>query len=174
MWVAATGCFIGVALVILGGGHGVSANVWGIALALAVAASWASYAVAVAPLVKRYSPLRVNAVGTIVGSIPLVLIAEPQLAREHWGDVQTLSWLCVAYSLILAYLVTNAIWLKAIRQVGSSRAALYSNLQPFLGAMFAVIVLSENLTLPQVVGGGVITIGIIAARNQAPALGVGE
>jgi drug/metabolite transporter (DMT)-like permease len=64
------------------------------------------------------------------------------------------------------------LWFKAIRIAGPNRAALYANLQPFLGAVFAVIVLSEPMGLLQIIGGVVIAAGILLARSQRAPLEV--
>jgi drug/metabolite transporter (DMT)-like permease len=45
---------------------------------------------------------------------------------------------------------------------------LYANLQPFLGAFFAVVVLSEKMGVIQIVGGLVIGGGILIARLAQP------
>jgi drug/metabolite transporter (DMT)-like permease len=174
VWLSGVVCFAGVALVVLGTGRTISSNLLGMALALVIAGTWAAYAVAVAPLIRRHSPLRINALATLVGSIPLLLCAMPQLSDEAWGKVTAYAWLCLAYSLVCAYLLANAVWLTAIQTIGPARAALYSNLQPFLAAVFAVLVLSERLTAVQILGGSVIACGIIASRRKAPVVIAGE
>jgi len=62
-------------------------------------------------------------------------------------------------------------WFTAVERVGAARASLYANLQPFLGALFAVLVLSESLGTLQVVGGIVIAAGILLARRAPPPVG---
>ena len=57
-------------------------------------------------------------------------------------------------------------WFTAIDRVGAARASLYANLQPFLGAFFALVVLSEEMGLLQIVGGIV-----IGGRHPHRALG---
>jgi drug/metabolite transporter (DMT)-like permease len=59
--------------------------------------------------------------------------------------------------------IGNVLWFIAIERVGASRSALYTNLQPFLGAVFAVFVLSEHLDALQLAGGLVIASGIVLA-----------
>ena len=49
------------------------------------------------------------------------------------------------YSTLAAFVISNVTWFKAIGLAGANRASLYANLQPFLGAVFAVLVLSETL-----------------------------
>ena len=62
-------------------------------------------------------------------------------------------------------MITNVLWFTAIDRVGPSRASLYANLQPFLGALFALLLLSEQMTALQVVGGLAIAAGIVLARR---------
>src|ERR1700694_389595 len=72
-WIAATLSFAGVALVTLGSGKGVSANVKGDVLAVLGAATWGGYSVAISPLMRRYSPFRLSAVFLFAVSIALLL-----------------------------------------------------------------------------------------------------
>ncbi|HWN23127.1 MAG TPA: EamA family transporter, partial [Gaiellaceae bacterium] len=51
--------------------------------------------------------------------------------------------------------------------IGASRATLIANLQPFVAAVFAVVLLSEQMTLLQVAGGVLIGGGILIARRPA-------
>jgi drug/metabolite transporter (DMT)-like permease len=50
--------------------------------------------------------------------------------------------------------------------VGPSKAALVTNLQPFVAALFALVLLSETMTLLQAVGGLLIAGGIVLARAR--------
>ncbi|HVY62659.1 MAG TPA: DMT family transporter, partial [Planctomycetota bacterium] len=102
-------------------------------------------------------------VGAIV---PLAATAGPQLASEDWGSIPLLAWGALAYSVVISLVLTNVLWFEAIDRVGANRASLYANLQPFLGALFAVLVLSETLGAVQIAGGVVIAIGIAVARSR--------
>ena len=57
-------------------------------------------------------------------------------------------------------------WFTAIDRVGATRSSLYANLQPFLGAFFALLILSETFGPLQVAGGLVIGAGIVLARRR--------
>jgi drug/metabolite transporter (DMT)-like permease len=63
---------------------------------------------------------------------------------------------------------TNLLWFTAIDRVGPSRASLFANLQPFLAAIVALIVLSEHITGLQVAGGLALAGGIALAPRAAP------
>ncbi len=64
---------------------------------------------------------------------------------------------------------TNLLWFTAINRVGPSRASLFANLQPFLAAIIALLLLSEQITTVQVVGGLAIGGGIALASRRGPA-----
>jgi drug/metabolite transporter (DMT)-like permease len=167
-WIAAGISFAGVALVALGSGSEVSGSFLGILLALMAAATWGIYSVAIVPLLRRYSVWRISAGALIVGSVPLIVTAIPQLVDQHW-DLGALVWACFAFAVLGPLALTNYLWFTAIDRVGPSRATLATNLQPFLAALFAVVLLSEQLTWLQVTGGLAIGLALLLARRR-PAL----
>jgi drug/metabolite transporter (DMT)-like permease len=65
--------------------------------------------------------------------------------------------------------ITNLLWFTAIDRVGPSRASLFANLQPFLAAIIAVLVLSETITRLQIVGGLALAGGIVLAPRPTTA-----
>ncbi|HET9214435.1 MAG TPA: DMT family transporter [Gaiellaceae bacterium] len=169
-WLATAISFSGVALVALGSTGGLSGDLGGILLGLGAAFTWAVYSVAIGPLMQRYSPYRISAFTLLVGSVPLLVSALGQLVSQDWSSLRALAWGAFVYSLLMSLVFTNITWFTAIDRVGASRASLYVNLQPFLGAFFALVVLSEEMGPLQVAGGFVIGAGIVLARNaRAPA-----
>jgi drug/metabolite transporter (DMT)-like permease len=167
-WLATVISFTGVALVALGSSGGLRGDLGGILLALGAAGTWAAYSVAMGPLMQRYSPYRISAFVLIAGSVPLFASAATQLLRQEWSALGALAWAAFAYSLFFSLVFTNVMWFTAIGRVGAARASLYANLQPFLGAFFALVVLSEEMGALQVAGGLVIGAGIVLARGGRP------
>jgi drug/metabolite transporter (DMT)-like permease len=164
-WVATVISFSGVALVAAGASSGLSGDLGGILLGLAASATWALYSAAMGPLMRRYSPYRISAFMGLAGSVPLLLTAIVQIGEQDWGALGGLAWACFVYSLFFSLVFTNIMWFTAIDRVGAARASLYANLQPFLGAFFALVVLSEEMGSLQVTGGLVIGAGILLARG---------
>lgn len=78
-------------------------------------------------------------------------------------------WAAFAFAVLGPLVLTNFLWFTAIERVGPSRATLVTNLQPFLAALFAVALLSEDLGLLQVAGGVAIGLALVLARRR-PAL----
>jgi drug/metabolite transporter (DMT)-like permease len=167
-WVAAGLSFGGVALVALGSGGKVSADLKGDALAVGGAATWAAYSVAIAPLMRRYSPFRLSAVFLLAVSVPLLATGSRQLGDQGFG-LGALVWIGFAFAVVGPLVITNLLWFTAIDRVGPSRASLFANLQPFLAAIVALIVLSEHITALQAAGGFALAGGIaIAPRTRPP------
>ena len=65
-------------------------------------------------------------------------------------------------------MLTNVLWFRSLHRIGPARATLAANLQPFVAAVFALVLLSEKMTSIQVAGGVCIAGGILVAR-RAPA-----
>jgi drug/metabolite transporter (DMT)-like permease len=165
-WLAACLAIAGAALVAVGSGGSFSGHVWGDLLALGATVTWAWYSVAAAPVLGRYSALRVSALAFIVGTIPLLAIGSNQLAAQDWSFPASI-WLLYAFAVIGPLVAANLFWFGGISRVGPSRAAVFANLQPFLGAIFALLILSEPITRLQVAGGLAIAAAIVLSRARS-------
>ena len=173
-WVAAAVSFAGVCLVAAGAKGGISGDLWGYVLALAGAATWSAYSVAIAPLMTRYTASRISAYALTIGAILLLVAGAPQLASQDYASLPGLVWVAYVFAVLGPLSLTNLLWFNSIERVGPSRASLYANLQPFLGAIFALLLLSESMTALQVGGGVLIAAGIVLSRRDRPALVVQE
>ena len=167
-WIAATISFAGVGFVALGSSGGVSGDVRGDLLGIATAATWAGYSVAIAPLMQRYSASQISAVVLSLGWVLIAIVGFPQVADQEY-DLGWEVWVLLAFATLGPLVVTNLLWFRALHRIGASRATLVANLQPFVAAVFALVLLSERMTPLQVVGGILIAGGILTARRRPPA-----
>ena len=138
---------VGVGLVAVGAGGDVSAaTLAGSCSASSTAATWAAYSVTVGPLMRlvlavaderRRAAARLGCASALVGL--------PQTADQDWD----LGWKIWGSSLFatLGPLVAHERPLVPLRSTASApnRATLAANLQPFVAAVLAVILLSEPL-----------------------------
>jgi drug/metabolite transporter (DMT)-like permease len=166
-WVATMASFGGVALVALGSGGEISADLGGELLALGLSASWAAYSVCLTPLMRTYSPYRISGLVLLPMTSLLLLTSIGPLGDQRYGRVTGLDWAGLAYAIVGPLVLTNVLWFTAIRRVGPSRATLFANLQPFLAVLFAVVLLSEGLGVLQIVGGILIGVGILIGRVRS-------
>jgi LPXTG-motif cell wall-anchored protein len=164
-WLAAAVSFAGVALIALGKPGGVSGSIKGDLLGIATAATWAAYTVAIAPLMRSYSPYRISAIVLAIGWVAVAATGFTQTTNQSF-DFSGLVWLCLVYATLGPLVLTNILWFKAVDRVGPSRATLVANLQPFIAAVIALVLLSETMTWVQVLGGGLIGGGIFLARRR--------
>src|SRR5918992_1396696 len=102
----------------------------------------------------------VAALVSFVGVALVALGSGGETTASLWGMLLVLSTLG---PLVL----TNVLWFRSIHRIGANRATLAANLQPFVAAVLAVILLSEPLDWLQVAGGVLIALGILAVRRRA-------
>ena len=167
-WIAAAISAVGVGLVALGASSEVSASRVGILLGISTGATWAAYSVTVAPLMRTYSPSRVSAIVIPVTWALLALVGIRQTADQDWS-VGWQVWMLLLLATVGPLVLTNVLWFRSIHKIGPAKATLAANLQPFVAAVLAVILLSEPLSWLQVVGGVLIGVGILFVRRRAPA-----
>lgn len=167
-WLASAVSFGGVALVAAGSGGKLSGDVGGVLLMLAATATWAVYSVLIAPLLQRYSAWRISALVLIVGCVPLLASGSGQLASQGWS-IRPLAWAALVYGCLAALVAGNVLWFGGVHRVGPSRATLFANLGPFVGAVIALLVLSEHMTALQWAGGATIAAGLAVARYRGRA-----
>ena len=162
-WGASVVSFAGVGLVAAGAGE-VSATRLGILLGVVTAATWAGYSVAIAPLMARYSASRISAVVLPLGWVAIAVTGGSQAADQDYG-VSAWVWVLLVFATLGPLVLTNVLWFRALHGIGPSRATLIANLQPFVAAVFALVLLSERMTALQVAGGLLIGGGILLARR---------
>ena len=164
-WLAAAISFSGVAMVAIGVHGTPSGHVGGILISLVAPATFSLYSIGLTPNVHRYGTYTVNLLIALFALPPLLAVSSPQLASMDWGAVTPLGWLCLVYSALVAYTFTNLLWFMAVKYVGTARASVYANLQPFIGAVFALLILSESMTTLEWLGGAAIATGIVLSRT---------
>ena len=163
-WTAAVVSLSGVGLIAASSGGSLSGSLLGELLGLATAVTWAGYSLAIAPLMRHYSSLRVSALVLALGSAPLAALGAPQLARHGLPPFDWQLAAVVAFAIVGPLFLTNILWFTAIGRVGPSRASLFANLEPFFALVFALLLLSEHLDRYELAGGAAIGVGIVLER----------
>lgn len=166
-WLGATISFVGVGLVALGSGGETRGGLGGVLLGVLTAATWAAYSTCVAPLMRRYSPYRISAVVLSAAWVLIALSGSGQTRSQDWSlDAEV--WALLVFAALGPLVLTNVLWFRSLDRIGAARATLAANLQPFVAALFAVVLLSERLVALELVGGVAIAIGILLARRRRP------
>jgi drug/metabolite transporter (DMT)-like permease len=167
-WVAVSIGLGGVVLIVVGGAAGarLGSNLLGDGLALTNVFVSSVSALPILRLLRRYSAHRILTYEMLIGTAILVPFAVPGLLAQDYARVTLAGWGSVGYAVIFSGIVTNLLYFTAIGRVGPSRAAVYQYLQSFLAVLFAVILLGEQITALQVLGGLVVVGSIIFGRSK--------
>ena len=163
---AAAISFAGVGLVATGSGGEVSGGFEGVLLGLSTGATWAAYTVTIAPLMQTYSPLRISALVIPGAWVAIALTGIPHTRDQDWVLGWEV-WTLLLFATVGPLVLTNVLWFRAIHRIGPNRATLAVNLQPFVAAVLAVVLLSEPLSWLQVAGGALIAVALLFVRRRA-------
>ena len=156
-----------------GTGGELSGDLGGVLLGVLTAATWAGYSMLVTPLMRRYTATRISAVVLAAAWVPLALTGISQVSDQDWGLGWEV-WALLVFATLGPLVVTNELWFRSLDRIGPARATLAANLQPFLAAAIAVVLLSESLGPLELVGGALIASGIVVARRRRPSTPPGE
>jgi drug/metabolite transporter (DMT)-like permease len=171
-WVGIAIAAGGTLLVLLGGSGKLDfSSIEGDMFALLMASSWGVYSAMIRPLMRRYSAPRISVVVLLIGTPIMLPFALPQMIRQDYGSLTTGAWAALVYSLFFSLVFTNIMWFTAIHRGGAAKATAVLPLQPFLGAIFAFLLLGEHFAWLQVAGGAVIVAGIALTRIREPETG---
>jgi len=175
-WLATIISFGGVALVAIGGSTDLSGDLGGVLLALLAVITFSCFTIGLSRLQGKYSAYHLSAMISIATAFPLLGLGAHGAAHMHWGSLSWLTWGSLAYTTVIGFIVSNILWIRALRTSGPNRSSLWANLQVFGGAAVGVLLLGESLGGLQIAGGAVIAAGIaltatrLKLKRGAPAL----
>ena len=167
----------GIAFVILssaGSDEGQSSMV-GDLLILVSVVCWSFYTHLMRPYTRRIDGVQIATWSLIGGTIPVFVIAIPAILRANWGAVVPLTWGAIFYSGVGSMGIAYLFWYRGVRVIGSTRTAMFSNLQPIVALGVSWPLLGEKPTLWQGVGAAAVLGGLLLTRQpSAPEPAHGE
>jgi drug/metabolite transporter (DMT)-like permease len=114
-------------------------------LIVANSLSYSFYLVLSRPVLARYSARTVVSRLFLYGSVPIVLVALPGLARFRPEAVTDAAWWSVA-AIVVVGTVLPYLWNAwALARTDASRVAFYVFLQPLIASLLAVAILHERV-----------------------------
>lgn len=166
-WSGIVIAFVGVVLVALGtpardsNNHALAKDpLLGNALTLLAAFCWAGYTVFQKGFLERYSPLRISALGLILGVPGLWIFALSDVRHHDWGSVSLSAWGAIFYAGLISIAVAYLIWAVGVQRLGAARTAVFNNLVPVLTFALAFLFLGEPVMPLQILGGAVVLFGV--------------
>ncbi len=169
-WLGIFITFVGITLVTMGspssGGTLAHSSLMGNGLTLLAALCWAGYTVLSKRLLERYSPLRVSAVGLLLGVWGLWPFAVTDLLTFPWRSASPFIWGSLFYTGCLSIALAYVIWSYSVQQLGAARTAIFNNLVPVVTLVLALVVLHEPITWLQVAGSAIVLTGVWQAAKK--------
>ena len=158
---------VGIVMVILSGQSIVrfGETIVGDCLLVVSTICWSLYTVWAKRLVNLYGAMKATTIMMVMGTPVFLVICAPSLIKQDWTTVRTESWAGVIYSALFAIALAHFIWNYAVRNIGSTRTAIYSNVTPVTAMIIAWIVLGERPTAGQVAGAAIIFLGLYLVRG---------
>jgi drug/metabolite transporter (DMT)-like permease len=125
---------------------------------------WAIYTMGSRALMQRHSPVGVTGLSMALGTLMYLPLAAPALMRVEWRAVSAHTWLALVYSALFALCIAYTIWYAAVREIGSARTSVFSNLVPIVAMATAVIWLGEPLSPAKIGGAAAVILGVALTR----------
>ena len=163
-WAGTLLSLFGIYIVVGRGAHVTGASLRGDAMLVGAVICWALYTIGARPLMARHSPVGITALSMLVGTLVYVPVCASALSRVPWGTVSAITWVKLVYSSFFAICVAYTIWYAAVREIGSARTSVYSNLLPIIAMITAYVWLHEPIGVAKMGGAAAVLAGIALTR----------
>jgi drug/metabolite transporter (DMT)-like permease len=150
---------------VVGRGAGVTReSLQGDLIMMAAVFCWSAAAIISRPLLAREEPFTVTAWSMILGTIIYLPLTAPQLRAVAWTTFSASAWLAIVFSGVFALCVSYVIWYTALQRIGNTRTAIYSNMVPVAGLLFAWAGYGEVVGVVRIAGAAAIVAGVALTR----------
>lgn len=163
-WAGTLLSLVGIYIVVGRGAHVSGASLQGDVMLMGAVVCWALYTIGARPLMVRHSPVGVTALSMLFGTMVYVPLAASKLARVPWAVVSPFTWVKLVYSSVFAICVAYTIWYAAVREIGSARTSVYSNLLPIVAMLTAYAWLHEPIGPSKIAGAAAVLAGVALTR----------
>lgn len=156
----------GVAVVMFGGGMAAKGSLFGDLNILAAAVVWSFAAVQAKPLLARYSPVQLLAMGMPFAFPVILLYGGTSVLHARFDHISLTSWVMFAQVALLSGVVAFAGFYIGIQQVGSAVATRYQFFVPLVAVAFAALVLGQTLLPIQFLGMAMVIAGVFFGASK--------
>jgi drug/metabolite transporter, DME family len=173
-----TAALTGLVLITVTAGHGSSAPGddpgLGLLLAIAAGATYAATTVLGHTLAQRVDPVALTTCATAAGGVALLpFLGVAAAAHEPVLTGKPVSLALLAYLGVATMALAYGLLYAGLRSTSGSAATVATLVEPLSAALLAVVLLSERLAWPALLGGALILAAVVALRpteeNPAPA-----
>jgi drug/metabolite transporter (DMT)-like permease len=131
----------------------------GVALALGAAIIYGAYIPMMRVLAKDHPVPPVSAYGKIGSALAFLVLAVSDGSFTYRMSGAT--WGVIAALTLFSTVLPGVFFLMGLVRLGPVRTAIVSTVEPFLTALLGVVVLSQALTVPTLIGGALIVAAVV-------------
>lgn len=143
-------------------------NLLGNLLIISSGITWAIFSLRSKELFNKYSPFIITAYSFFVGLATFTPVALGEFFLAPTAKFVLPNALPgILYLAIFSSLSAVYMYEVGLKYIDASEAAVFSYLQPVFALPISVLFLKENITLPFLVGGGIIAFGVIISNRGA-------
>ena len=145
-----------------------SETVTGDLMTLLNSVSWGVFIVLVKPLMQKYNTVTAMRWIFLFGSMFTIPVCLDSTLDTNWAGMTTDAWLALAFVVVATTFFAYLLNIYGLVELSSNTVSAYIYLQPFLAALFAIIVGKDTLTPTKVLSGFLIILGLYLV-NRKPA-----
>ncbi len=138
-------------------------HLWGIALMLFSCFAWAFYCVPGKELFQRYGSMPVTGISTIIATLPMLGFASPD-TLDTLHTMTTRQWLEVLFLASCSAFIAMITWTYASAKLPATTTGPFLYLIPVIAVIAGVTILGETLTMPIMLGGLCIILGVAVGQ----------
>jgi|SRR5579884_1202665 len=130
--------------------------------------SWVSYTLLARLFLKNHSSLVLTMATFSIGT--MMIVPFTVLEGAPMQAIPPSAWGALSYLILFASVIAFFAWNIGLQAVGPTRASIFSNLIPVTALLLGVILLSESISIKQLVGMGLILISVWLVNRPEGAL----
>jgi drug/metabolite transporter (DMT)-like permease len=128
---------------------------------------WAFYNFTTRKVVNKYPAITLSFYQTVIGTACFVPLAF--LEMDMWAIPTAISLSALIYLGVLCSVAAFMLYNFGLRKLPASTAVSLMNLVPVFGAIFAVLILHEQISLRQCMGGAIVIAGVMLSVKKQKA-----
>jgi drug/metabolite transporter (DMT)-like permease len=128
--------------------------------------SWSLYSLLGKRVMKDLSPLVSTTYACIIGTIYLFVFALFSGLGNDFLSTGPISWLSLSYLGLFGTALAFMWFFQGVKKIGAQRSAIFINLVPVSGVIFASIFLKESITSVILLGGLLVLTGVFLVNMR--------
>ncbi len=156
---------IGVTVVIFERGFTASLDyLFGNIMVFLAVLAWALYTVYGRRLIHEYGSLQASAATLIIGTLMFIPIGLIPAIQFPYETLTAGGWMQILYLAVITSVFSYFLWYYALARAEAGKVALFTNLQPVLTTLLAVILIGQTITGIFILGGLIAIAGVVTAQ----------